>query len=370
MAESVVAGANGFAVAEGVEGLGQRIEVGEAQAPSGWFSKLLVAYLRRRTPKAATADDGNARERAEKAIGVACVQSAFTGASAGLASTGATLVTAQTEGLGGIVAVPFAALAIGSEMALRTLIHIDLICSIADIFGVKLDPDRPDDLWRLCALAFGAAEQDEESADPGKTLVHELAHLEKDEVGEEIGHRVLGESVARNLLPVVGVALSAVTNYRKTKHIGETARRYMRYQRALDDVLGRVAERCAHHFELLVEGIWFVFIADGKLAPEESACLANLVRKLEHPAHERVLSRFVEDEYDWLERVGAEVKGDDREAFFRALEVAAAVDKRVGLPERRLLRSAARRLELTYDPKRVQRMIEEFEATGILSQEM
>ena len=90
------------------------------------------------------------------------------------------------------------------------------------------------------------------------------------------------------------------------------------------------------------------------------------MKKLPHGTHERVISRFVEDEYDWLERLAVEVKGDARRPFLSALEVAAAVDKVVGLPERRLLQSAARRLEIEYDPHRAETMMSELEATGLL----
>jgi uncharacterized protein (DUF697 family) len=338
----------------------------EGHKPRGWFASLLLWYLRNRTAKEATPDDGNARVRTLKVIDSACLRSALTGATAGLASTGATLFTAQTEGVGAVVAIPIAALTIGAEMALRTLIHVDLICTMADIFGLTLDPTREDDVLRLCALAFGTEGHAEHSDDPGQALVRDLAEMEKEEVAGEIGDHILGESVLRNVLPIIGVATSAITNYRKTKHIGDTARRYFRYQRALEGALSQVTGACAGHVELLVEGMWFVFIADGRLASEESAVLASLVQRLPAEARARLMPRFVEDEYDWLERLGAEVTGDARQDFYRALEVAAAVDKKVELPERRLLRSAARRLGVDFDPARLERMIRQLEDTGLL----
>jgi hypothetical protein len=338
----------------------------ESHKPKGWFASLLLWYLRNRTAKEATPDDGNARVRALKTINSACVRSALTGASAGLASTGATFFTAQTQGTGAFVAIPVAALTIGAEMALRTLVHVDLICTMADIYGMTLDPKREDDIWRLCALAFGAAEHDEESDDPGQSLVKDLAEIEKEEVAGEIGDHILGESVLRNVVPVIGIATSAITNYRKTKRIGDTARRYFRYQKALDAALQAVTHACEDHLQLLIEGMWFVFIADGRLAPEESAVLASLLHRLDPEEREQLMGRFVEDEYDWLERVGAEVQGKSRAAFYRALEVAAAVDKLVELPERRLLRSAARRLGVTFDAARLEKMVKQLEETGMI----
>jgi len=56
-----------------------------------------------------------------------------------------------------------------------------------------------------------------------------------------------------------------------------------------------------------------------------------------------------------------------RDAFLHALEVAAAVDKEVGVPERKILRRAARALGREFDLKRVERMMAEFEDRGVLS---
>jgi hypothetical protein len=331
--------------------------------------RLLSFYWERRAAgPVIAADDGNAAARAERATRLAAIECALTGATAGLTSTGAAAITTETEGVGGIVALPVAALTIGGEMALRTLIHIDLICKMADIFGVEVGRERPDDVWRLYALLFGAADHDEHSTDPGKKLVAQLIDIEKDKLGDEIGMRVLGESVMRNVVPVAAVGVSAFVNWRRTQRIGDIARRYMRYWRAISGAFERMAREVGREdHELLIEGVWFVFIADGRLGYEESTALANLVKRLPESARDRVLARFVEDEGDWLDRVEAEVKGDARAPFLRALEVAAAVDKIVGSPERRLLRSAARRLEIPYDPKRAEAMVEELDATGVLS---
>jgi hypothetical protein len=359
---------NGFAA----EKLSAQIGVEEdARPPSGWFARLLGFYLRHREAtrpaREAKAIEGTIPDRAKSAITRACVVSAVSGGTAGIASTGATLITASTEGAAGLVAIPVAALAISAEMALRTWIHIDLICSLADIFEVPFDGNDPDDLWRLCALAFGA-HKEHAPDDPGKKLVHELSHVEGEQIGEKIGHQVMGESVMRNIVPVLGIAVSAVTNYKLTRRLGDTTRRYMRYHRAMNDALGQAIAVCADHLELVIEGMWFLFIADGKLEPEESGCLANMMKRLDPEARERVLSHMVEDEFDWLERLGASVPREMHAAFFHVLEVAAAVDKNVSLPERRLLRSTARRLDLPFDPKSTQRLMKEFEENGLLAE--
>ena len=340
----------------------------------GWFPKLVSWYLIRHEAKRSHAGaqsasanaERDAPELARRAIRWAAVKSAVTGASAGMVSTGATFFTAQTEGLGGIVAMPIAAVTIGGEMMYRSLVHIDLTCELADIFGVRFDPNDQGDLWRLYALAFGTHDHEEGSEDPGKNLVHEVSHLEGEQVGERIGHRVLGESVMRNIIPVLGIASSAFTNYTLTRRLGDTLRRYMRYQRAMHDALIEAEAMCSGHLDLLIEGMWFIFTADGKLAPEETACLAHQLQKLDPVMRRAVTARFVEDETDWKERIAIEVPEHMRDGFLHALEVAAAVDKEVGLPERKILRRAARALGRELDMDHIQKMIVDFEEHGFL----
>ncbi|MEO8875033.1 MAG: hypothetical protein ABI461_05555, partial [Polyangiaceae bacterium] len=341
-----------------------------------WFSRVVGSYMKRRQrrvtaekiakPSSAKVDTRTAPERADAAIRWACVKSAITGATAGIISTSATMLTAETEGLAGFVAVPFAAASIGGEMIYRSFVHVDLTCDLAEIFEVKFDAENEADLWRLYALAFGTHEHEEDSTDPGRDLLHSVAHVEGEQVGEKIGHRVLGESVMRNIIPFFGIFSSAITNYVLTKRLGDTVRRAMRYQRAMDDTFITSQRACAGHLDLLIEGMWFMFTADGRLSPEETTCLAKLIDRLDPVTRHAVMQRFTEDEIDWLERITAEVPAETRPAFFYALEVAAAVDKVVGLPERKLLRRIAHHLDLELDMEHVQKMVRAFETDGVL----
>ena len=115
--------------------------------------------------------------------------------------------------------------------------------------------------------------QDAEAAgDQGKELVREVTHVEGEDVGEKIGHLVLGESIMRNVIPVVGVVSSAITNVVLTRKMGNTVRRYFRYQRAFGDTFSQAIELLhGETRDLLIEGIWFIFTADGKLAEDLKA---------------------------------------------------------------------------------------------------
>jgi hypothetical protein len=92
-----------------------------------------------------------------------------------------------------------------------------------------------------------------------------------------------------------------------------------------------------------------------------------MLQKLDRLQRHAVLARFVEDELDWTNRIHGAVPEALRDTFLYVLEVAAAVDKEVGLPERKLLRRASLALGREFSPDRVLRMITEFEENGVLS---
>jgi hypothetical protein len=108
-----------------------------------------------------------------------------------------------------------------------------------------------------------------------------------------------------------------------------------------------------------------MFVADGRLEPEEATILSRLMRRVDPLARTALESRFVEDESDWLVRLAA-LPDDMRPAFSYALSVGAAVDKHVSLPEQRILARAARALGQPLDMRRVEQMVKDLEEVGVL----
>src|SRR5690606_7519269 len=185
-----------------------------------------------------------------------------------------------------------------------------------------------------------------------------------DDLGARIGTEIFGESLARNVVPFVAIASSSVANWVRTRKLGDSVRRYLRYQRALDEALAPF-EAHPDIFDLLLEGIWFLFIADGHINVEETVTLANLLNRLDATRRDAITSRFIDDELDWTERLST-VPEPLRDAFLHTLEVAAAVDTHVSLPERKLLRRAALELGRPTDPVRVEALLYELEKVGVL----
>jgi hypothetical protein len=344
-------------------------EASEVRA-RGWFTRAVTRYMRsnmERLRGAPVGADADIPDQARTAIRRAALLSAGGGALTGAISTAATVVTAQTEGLAGFIAVPLAGAAIGFEMLWRSAVHVRLTCDLAHLFQVRFDADDTDDLLRLYALAFGTHRSEESEEDLGKGVLEKVSESKGEDVGERIGRALLGESVMRNILPVVGIFTSAITNYLVTQRLGDTVRRYLRYQRAMADAITHAELTCAKSKLLLIEGMWFIFTADGVLAPEEAGCLSHLLSDLPPEDRAALRERFTDDEIDWMGRVKNQVPEDMRDAFLYALQVAASLDKEVSLPERKILKRVALMFGRPFEPERLTRMIEQLEDKGVLA---
>lgn len=346
-----------------IDELGRAIGVSESDGQPRWFERVVrwrmrrsVVRARERRSAGAYADAARS-DRARSLVRWACVKAAVTGALCGSACSAAALVTAETEGAAGLVAIPAAAATVAGELLVRGIIHVDLACELAQVFDVSLEiEDR--DVVRLFSIVFGGGGRRVE--DLGRGLVDDVTTDRRDEIVERAGHAIVGESVLRNFLPLVGIVASAATNAVVTYRLGRVLRRTFRYERAVTETLRAAEAECASVMPLLVEGLWFVFTADGRLSPEETACLAQRLDELPEHERKRVIDRFTLDESDWLARL-AEVPGASRDAFLRVLEVAVALDRSIELPETKILRRVATAFGRDYDPARVKRSLDALE---------
>jgi hypothetical protein len=302
------------------------------------------------------------------AIRRACLKSAAAGAFAGAVATGAAVFAAETKGWGALAGVPVTAGAIAGETLFRAMLHADLACQLAEIYGVPFDPEDEDDLWRLYALVFRTFGDGRAVGRAGDGMVERITKLGREEAGPALGRRVLRDALLRDTVPFVDVVFSGVGNYFATQRLGNAMRRFMRYERGMRDALARAKVAWPAYIDLVIEGMWFIFSADGALTPEEAAMLAHMLRELEPTARHEVMSRFVDDERDWIDRARTRLPQDVREPFFHTLEVAAALDKKVCAPERKILTRLAEAFGRPWTASNVERLIAELSETGVARQ--
>jgi hypothetical protein len=340
---------------EGLAGaLGKEIGLDEVRSGS-WFSKLVLLYLRRHAAEPPRAVDPALplSVQAERLIRRASVRSTLTGLAAGTTSTGAALITLNFGGLGAVVGVPATAGALLGEVLYRAVLHLDLTCALADLHGVRFRADEPWDLMRLYALVFGG----DDGPLPGTAgaLLDQVVKLSGDDMALRLGTKLLGQALRRSGVPVVGIATSAYQNHQLTRKLGATVLYYVRFQRALLGALGEGLVALGPDADLLIEGVWFVLTADGQLRPEEAATLDWLLRQRPTAERASIRQRFVEDDAGWLARLEQAPEGA-RDRLLETLVVAASADGTTSLPERRVLRHAARALGREFDPAAAERL--------------
>jgi uncharacterized tellurite resistance protein B-like protein len=153
---------------------------------------------------------------------------------------------------------------------------------------------------------------------------------------------MVGETLLRNIVPFADVLFSSIGNWRLTHEVGRYVQGYVSRRLELDAAIDAVNKHSSDCVDLALEGMWFIFIADGRLTGIETALVAHLLRRQDA---RDITPRFVSDEADWLERVRKMPEVPElRGAFLHALQVMAAVDGSVAGPEGAVLRSAARAL--------------------------
>ncbi|MDI1484536.1 hypothetical protein [Polyangium sp. y55x31] len=345
----------------------------ERSAEIGWADALLlrlVSITIRRYNESAGEAGPAATAATEAGCGKSIIRggatfSALAGGGVGLVATGGALFTAGTQGVGALVAVPAATLSAALDAALRLVTHTYTACRLAGCVGLRFDANDPADVWAIFKLVQGAEQAPEEQDRPGTDLAR-LARTDVEGAAQGLAARLFGQSLVRGLVPFVGIVASSVTNYRATRKLGRTVLRYVRYRAAFDRVLSD--ERLVPAKDRLFEGLWFLFAADGRLLPEETALLFTFLRGCEAESSVGLDERLA-DPIGWYMRLG-EVPAPARAPFYHALEIGAAVDARASIRERKLLAHAAEALGVRFDEARLEKMIHEMHERGMLSAEL
>jgi len=338
-----------------------------------WYSKLLHAYLDyyEHRPKRAELRAGAVTERPELArelIDRTALWSALSGTLAAGGVTAASVAMANTMFLAAPVVVPLAGLGLLSELLLRVVLHLQLTCELAELYGIPFHPEGESELIRVSALAL-RAEMHETEDDPGRGLIERVAHTqEAGTLGKLIATGLVGESLLRNAIPFADVAVSSLRNWQLTHQVGRFVQGYASRRVALEHAVARLAERSPERVNLLLEGVWFIFISDGRLTGVETALLAFLMRARDTDAD--LTTHFVSDEAAWLEQLrNLPPDREIRELYVRALEVAAAIEEPVTPAELAILRRASETLGVPLTAAETARQLEEIAASSRLSGE-
>jgi uncharacterized tellurite resistance protein B-like protein len=300
-------------------------------------------------------------ERASRQIARAARRAATTGAVASVGASTGELLSLLTEGLGAPVGVPAMLVSMAAEAARTAVLHVELVCDLASIYGVPFDPDDFGEIATLLGLALDVdlqtkvgqgREESHRPPDAPEGLVAELIELQEGEVATRIGRVMLEESLMKNVVPVLGVAISARWNFVSTQKVGAEAKHYVRYRAALRQAVGDLRLGTVADPATVIEGAWLLATADGHVKHEETMAIAGIVAALFQSRYVEIDVSLGSDEEEWFEAL-VRTRPETRGALLDVLYLVAATDRQVQESERRFLRRVGKALSVKIDFDRI-----------------
>jgi hypothetical protein len=316
-------------------------------------------------------------ERARLETHRVAVKAAAAGALAAMGASTGELVSLFTEGLAAPVGVPAALLSMALEAAFTSLLQVNLSCDLGLIYGVPFNPDDLGEIATLFGLSlemdvYSKKEREEaEETDAPRGLMARLMQLEEGQIATRIGRKLLEDSLVRNVLPIVGVPISARWNYVTTLKLGAKVKKYMRYRHAIRGAVAKLRLGSVTDPTLLIEGGWLMATVDGEAGHEELLALAAIMDLLT-PEQRQAMTNgqaFGDHEEQWFGQL-ATVDGQMQPALLDALYLIAAADRELAVPERRFLARVGATLGREIDFGRVEEICRHLQHGDELSQSL
>lgn len=275
---------------------------------------------------------------------------ALAGGASGLA-TGAVLAAAFATAGVSLAAVPAVAAAALAELLYTARLQVRLVYDLAALAGYPLDPDDPDDLYKIFALSYGVVfahphllAGGDEPAPEARSLALRRAILGEVDaerraglllLGPQIGQAFIGEALASNVVPVAG---AVGWSYLVTRRVGAVARFELRALRELRGAVEQLATQLDDHQDAalpVLDALLDVIAADGVYTAHEQEVFQTVVVRLAlSPERRAALLRELSPEGEAWAQALAVAAQPLRDALAEALMLVAAADGEVVVAER------------------------------------
>jgi hypothetical protein len=325
-----------------------------------WFQRVVAAHVK----KHCAAQDSkrwdklypglDEEARADAQIKAAARKASLAGVLASMGASTGELLSLLTEGLAAPVGVPAAMLSMGLEAAYTSLLQVDLACDLASIYGVPFDAEDMGEVATLFGLSLEVdvkrrrpteEERERKEREVDRGLTARLLELEDGEIAKRIGKKLIEESVVRNSVPVLGIAISARWNHVATRRLGKTVKKYVRYRRALVHSYKKLQLDSVRDPAVLIEGAWLLATMDGDAGHEEVMAMAFIMDQLSAEQRQGIEldTTLGDDEEGWFELL-AKTPREMHDPLLDVLYLMAATDKDLQAAERRFLRRVGKAL--------------------------
>ncbi|HOA27581.1 MAG TPA: hypothetical protein PKG51_08725 [Arachnia sp.] len=327
-----------------------------------WFARLLTfslgtyvkevdaQYLRKKYPH--LPPDAVVETRIKLATRYAGIE----GFLSSTAYTGAVVATLGSRSGASPITVSSAIASLAADLAFTTHVQLRLAYDIAVLYGVPLNLDDPEDLWKLIRVAFlikaGEAGRGV-AAKAAPAVIRPLikkfysgATLSAAKSLPVIGKHLFQRTVIKGSMVGVGIPITVFMNRLSTRVAGDKARDVFRNEARIIEAARRLATRTTGVWAETLAVVWLVLLADGPATDDETTLMAWLTRFMhesdpELPALHELSSTIDTDE----EGVWALLAGStgDLSPVHAAAVVAAGIDGPVNGLEKACLAEIALR---------------------------
>ncbi|USQ80102.1 hypothetical protein NF556_00095 [Ornithinimicrobium faecis] len=337
-----------------------------------WFPKLLTfslhkyetqvnaEYFRRKYPN--LPPDAVAQER----IKMAARYASIAGGLNATAYTGAIVATIGSHGGASPLTLPAAAASFTVDLVYTSQLQLRLAYDLSVLYGVPLDLDDPDDLWKLIRVAF-VVKTGEVGTDvlvkgvpvvlrPLVKKVFSGATLATLKGLPGVGKYLLQRNIIKMAIPGVGVPLAAGVNFWTTKVAGKYAKNSFRREARIMEEAGRITSRTRLHPELLWV-LWLVVHSDTASSTGQVSLLHHVTLRVNDSAEvQEALEQMravieVDPDHVWAMLAAAD---GDLEPLYAASLTAAVVDGKVRDKQLQVLELVADRCGVYHSTEAVQ----------------
>jgi tellurite resistance protein len=184
-----------------------------------------------------------------------------------------------------------------------------------------------------------------------------MRQMQRDDFAQRVSRQVVQQSVLRNVVPVVGVLISAAWNQVVLRRFADQVHTVVRQRLSILQVCRSMQLGEQRTARTILEGAWLIASADGDIGHQEALALATLIDSLTLP--ERIAvhdASFPDDEEAWFAGL-AELQPAAQSVLIEVLALVASADGVFTTPERRFLLRVARTLQREVDLGAIERLV-------------
>jgi hypothetical protein len=280
-----------------------------------------------------------------------------------LSSSAYTAAVAGTIGtLGGAspLTISAGAASFGIDIIYTTRLQLQTAYDISVLYGVPINLDDPDDMWKLVKIAIGI-----KAGEVGTNAISKAAPayvrriLQKHYSGSllaaarslpVIGKYLLKRNVIKFAIPAVGVPVTTAVNFWTTKQAGTHAKKVLRHEVKIAEAANNVVANTTDQGTLLWV-MWLVMRSDADLNEEETLLYHYVSKKIrktgqfEAELNDIQSSVVLDDEKAWSIIAASEEPGH---LLYRAGLLASAVDGKMTPEKIKTLKKLAEAIKVDF----------------------